>query len=68
MEHNLHTPPQDRILVFSVKEITEGLPIDLIQNATAFQPLYVKKFIQYLSEAILHLQNDLQIYFAHITR
>lgn len=55
-------PPENRILDFTVAEITDTLSIDLIQMKYAFQPHYVKQFIRYLNETIQHMQNNILLY------
>lgn len=61
-EHNLYAPSAERIHIFSVEEITDGLQVDLIQNTAAFKPLYIERFIKLLSDTIDQVNREIEIY------
>ena len=55
-------PEGHDLLVYPVKEIREGLSIDLIRNSYAYTPRYVKAFISLLKETIEQVQKDVSGY------
>lgn len=57
-EHNVYSSSIEKLLIFSIKELTETLPVDLIQNRASFRPRYANDFAIAISEAVQLLENQ----------
>ena len=54
-EMSRHQAPENRILDFRVREIEETLTVDLVQMKYSFRPVYIRRFVSYLREAVEHV-------------
>ena len=56
LEYEQNNPNKDSFMIFSIKEIKEKVHIDVIQNKFAFQPYYIKRFIQEIKNEVNKIQ------------
>lgn len=57
-EKNTYVPDAEKLLIFHIQELTEELPVDLIQNHVFFRPRYLDDFAAALSEAVAVLDRQ----------
>lgn len=57
-EQNTHIPDDEKLLIFHVSELTEELPVDLIQNNVSFRPSYLNDFTEAVSNAVSILEDQ----------
>jgi DNA-binding transcriptional LysR family regulator len=53
---------ENRIINFPVREIRDTLAVDLVQMPYSLRPVYVKKFTEYLKEAVQHIQSSYTLF------